>query len=226
MNSVVRKILSTLQRFIREEKGLTTVPTIIGTVSAMAVAGSLANAIINEGTDLANTTEQIVQEAIEGIQGTFQLRGGVIGNAVTDGQDGAIGQLTFTVALVSRNGSVDFTPPYPSSQNTGISAPDSENTIVISYSDKYQYIDDLYWTLEKCGKDNGNNLLEGDELFKITIGGNPVPSQDGGNLIDALDTDLSTDTSFSLEIKSARGALLCIERKTPSCIRDIVNFRY
>ena len=45
------------------------------------------------------------------------------------------------------------------------------NKVVINYIDKNQKVNNLYWTVTKLGNDNGNNLLEQNEKFQITIGG-------------------------------------------------------
>ncbi len=210
----------------RGQKGITTVQTVISGVSFLAVAGGFASAVVSAGMDASQESEQAVHEAIQNIQGTYQIKGPVIAKATTVGSSGTIGQITFTVALAGRGGIVDFTPPVPDAANNGIAGAGSQNPIVISYSDKYQHIENLYWTIARLGRNNGDNLLEDGELFQITIGGGLVPGQTGGNLIDALPAKLSTDTSFTIEMKGARGATLSFERRTPSSIDRIVNFRY
>jgi archaellin len=226
VNGMLIKLIQSLRKIGGEEKGFATIPTIIGAVSAIAVAGTLANAVVYQGSDLSQQAEQMVQETLQNIQGTYQLKGGIIATADETGSKGTIGQLTFTLALVSGGGHVDFTPPTPSAENNGLSAPDSNNTIVISYTDKYQHVDNLFWTLEQYGKNNGDNYLEEGELFQITVGGSKAAGQNGGNLVDALDTDLSTDTVFDIEVKASQGATLRIERRTPSYIDNIIDFRY
>lgn len=227
MNRILKKFIAVLQSVNRGEKGIATIPLILGTVSTLAVAGTLATAVVNQGSDASQEVEKMVQEAIQNVQGTYQLKGCFIGKAATTGPQGTIGQFTFTLALVSSGGCIDFTPPTATTDNTGLADPASNNVIVISYTDKYQHVENLYWTLGKCGKNDGDNLLEDNELFQITIGGSPAAGKNGGNMVDALSRDLSTDTNFNIELKAPQsGATLRIERRTPSVIDNIVNFGY
>jgi archaellin len=226
MNIFLKKIIEILRRISKEQRGIATIPTVLGVVSALAVAGTLANAVVYQGADVSQEAEQVVQETLQNIQGTYQLRGCPIGTAATTGPNGTIGQIIFTLALVSRGGYIDFTPPTPTADNTGLADPASNNIISISYTDKYQHAENLYWTIDTCGKNNGDNLLEYNELFQLTIGGSPVPGQNGGNMVDALGKDLSTDTTFNIEMKAPQGTTLRLERRTPPNIDTIVNFHY
>ena len=99
----------------------------------------------------------------------------------------------------------------------------STNKVVINYIDKNQTVNNLYWTVTKLGNDNGNNLLEQNEKFQITIG-NTDNGTGGGNLIDALAPNyLGINTTFTLEVVTPAGAVLTIERTTPAYIDTIMN---
>ena len=50
--------------------------------------------------------------------------------------------------------------------------------VVLSYYDEFNKVDDLYWTVQKCGSSDGDNLLDENEMFQITIG-NPVNGEGG-----------------------------------------------
>jgi hypothetical protein len=226
MNGIAGTLAKLLTRIFNQEHGFTAIQTAIGVVSSVAVAGTLGTAVVSSATESADTTEQVVQESIANIQGTFDLRGSVVGIASKTGPQGSLGQLTFSLALVCNDGSMDFTPPVPSVENSGLAGPDSLNTIIISYTDDNQYVDNLYWTVAKLGRDDGDYLLEGKEMYQITIGGSKVPGQNGGNLVDALNPDLTTYTKFSLDIKSPQTPNLVLERTTPGYIHNIVNFGY
>jgi archaellin len=224
MNRIWNKFIAILRGINRDEKGIAAMPTIVGAFSTLVVAGTLAGTVVDQGDDLSQEVQKVVQETIQNIEGTYQIKGCVIGRATATGSKGTIGQLTFTVSLASSGGCTDFTPPAASADNTGLSAPDSNNIIIISYTDEYQHVENLYWTLEKLGKNDGDNFLEGNELFQITIGGNTTPGKNGGNMVDALSQDLSTYTTFDIEIKTPQGVTLRMEQTTPSSIENIVNF--
>jgi archaellin len=226
MNAIMGFLTKLLRVLNTQEKGFTAIQTAIGVISSVAVAGTLGTAVVNSGTNAADQTEQVVQEAITNILGTYDLRGSVIGIASKTGADGSLGQLTFSIALVSSSGSIDFTPPSPSPDNSGLAGPDSKNTIIISYADDNQYVENLYWTINKLGNDNGDNILEGREMYQITIGGSRIAGEKGGNLVDALNPDLSTYDKFSIDIKSPQSPILVLERTTPAYIHNIVKFGY
>jgi flagellin FlaB len=225
MNNLIKAIAKLFRTMRSSQQGFTAIQTAVVAVASLAVAGTLGTSLVSAGLDAADETEQMIHTAIQNIQGTFDIRGSVLGKSTTTGSSGTIGQLTFSVALVLSDGSIDFTPPNPSPENNGLAGPDSKNVITISYTDDYQHVDNLYWTIEKLGKDDGDYILNGKEMYQITIGGNKTPSKNGGNLIDALDPLLSTSTKFSLDVKSPQGANMVLERTTPSYIQNIVNFR-
>jgi hypothetical protein len=226
MNAILGNFIQFLRGLVNQEKGFTAIQTAIGVVSSVAVAGTLGTAVVNSASDASEQTQQAVEQAITNIQGTYDLRGSVIGIASKTGSEGSLGQLTFSIALVSSDGAMDFTPPSPSPDNTGLAGPESKNIIVISYTDENQYVDNLYWTVSKLGSDNGDYILEGKEMYQITIGGSRVAGEKGGNLVDALNPDLSTYDKFSIDIKSPQSPILMLERTTPAYIHNIVKFGY
>jgi archaellin len=94
--------------------------------------------------------------------------------------------------------------------------------VVINYIDKDQTVDNLYWTVTRLGNYDDDYLLEDNEKFQITIGGD-TPESAPGNLVDALSTDLSVNDTFSIVLLTPVGAVLEIERTTPAYIDTIMN---
>jgi hypothetical protein len=226
MNGIIGNLKKFIGNLVNQEKGFTALQTAVGVVSSVAVAGSLGTVVVNSATSASDQVEQAVYQTIANIEGTYDIRGSLIGVASKAGAKGTLGQLTFSVALVMGEGSMDFTPPSPSSENDGLAGPDSTNIITIAYTDDNQYVDNLYWTVQKLGRDNGDYILEGGEMYQITIGGSKIAGEKGGNLVDALNPDLSTNSRFSLDIKSPQSPILVIERTTPAYIHNIVKFGY
>lgn len=226
MNGIIRNITKLIRNLVSQEKGFTALQTAVGVVSSVAVAGSLGTVVVNSATSASDEVESAIYQTIDNIEGTYDLRGSLIGIASKAGANGNLGQLTFSVALVMGEGSMDFTPPSPTQENNGLAGPESNNIISIAYTDENQYVDNLYWTVQKLGRDDGDYLLEGGEMYQITIGGSKIAGENGGNLVDALNPDLSTRTRFSLDIKSPQTPILVLERTTPSYINKIVKFGY
>ena len=87
--------------------------------------------------------------------------------------------------------------------------------MVINYIDKDQTVKDLYWTVTKMGNDNGNNLLEANEKFEVTV----------ADLSAAL---MLTSSSASTRPSTLRwwprpAPCLTVERTMPAYIDTIMN---
>ncbi|MDO8473330.1 MAG: hypothetical protein Q7T05_05875 [Dehalococcoidia bacterium] len=221
------KLGAFLQRLRRDQRGaVTIVQAAITGASVLVAGGTFAAATVTSGTDATQQAQQVVHQSIQNILSTMDLRGNVVAIASTTGSKGTVGQVQFTVGLATSGGAVDLTPPQPSPDNNGLPAPDSMNNIIISYTDRDQRVDNLYWTARSLGKNNGDNILDEGEQFLIIIGGNKVPGKNGGNLVDALASHLSTDSRFSIEVKASDGAVLVFDRRTPAAFDPVINFGY
>ena len=106
---------------------------------------------------------------------------------------------------------MDFTAPTAASANSGVANTTSSHKVVINYIDQDQFVEDLYWTITKLGSSDSDDLLEQHEKFEITVGSSAVGAG-GGNLVDALGTDLTVSTDFSIIVSTPVGATLELER--------------
>ena len=211
-----------LKRFLNREKGITGLETAIILIAFVVVAAVFAYTTLSAGLFSTQKSQEAVYAGLKEARSTLELKGGVIATATTVGASGTIGQIDFTVSGVLGGEAIDFTAPSANASNTGTAASTSSNKVVISYVDKDQHVNDLYWTLTKLGDADGDSLLEQNEKFKITIG-NSANGTGGGNLIDALGTDLTVNKTFSIIVSSPVGATLEIERTTPAYIDTIMN---
>jgi hypothetical protein len=219
----IKNHLNRLAKWFRAgQQGFTALQTAIVLTSSVMTAGSVATAVVTSGTQTANEAEQAITETVQNLQGTLMIKGDITGKAYITGAHGTLGQMVFNVGLVLDGGMMDFTPPTVNPTNNGIAGADSSNVVIISYIDNYQRVDDLYWTAAGLGKNNGDYLLEPGEMFQITVG-SANPGQNGGNLIDALNPDLSTYTNFYLNMSPAKSPALMIEQTTPASFSKVVN---
>jgi len=209
-----------LKKFLNHEKGITGLETAIILIAFVVVAAVFAYTALSAGLFSTQKSQEAVYAGLKEAQSTLELKGGVIATANSTGASGEIAMLSFVVSNVLGGEPVDFTPPSDADDN-GIADNDSENIVVINYVDQEQEKNDLYWTIDKLGNADTDDLLEAHERFQINIG-----TTDGlGDLIDALDTNLSVKKTFNLEILTPGGATLNIERTTPAWIDSIVNLR-
>jgi len=206
----------------RGQKGITGLETAIILIAFVVVAAVFAFTALSAGLFSTQKAQEAVYAGLKEARSTLELRGAVIATAGTTGASGTIKQVSFTVGSVLGGEPVDFTAPDAASDNAGSAASGSSNKIVISYIDQDQMVDDLYWTVTKLGEADSDDLLELNEKFEITIG-NATTASGGGNLVDALGTDLTVNKTFTIEVKTPVGAVLNIERTTPAYIDTIMN---
>jgi len=206
---------------LRSEKGITGLETAIILIAFVVVAAVFAYTALSAGLFSTQKAQEAVYAGLKEAQSTLELRGAIIATANTTGSSGSIKQVTFIVSNVLGGEPIDFTAPTAASGNTGLAA-SGNNVVVLSYYDKNQRADDLYWTVTKLGKADSDDLLEVHEKFQITVGSSTAGSG-GGNLIDVLTTDLGVNTEFTIEVKPPIGAVLNIERTTPAVIDTVIN---
>jgi flagellin FlaB len=198
-------------KFIKHEKGITGLETAIILIAFVVVAAVFAYTVLSAGLFSTQKGQEAVYSGLKEAQSTLELKGSVIATANTTGASGTVGQISFVVSNVLGGEPVDFTAP--SSDNAGVASSDSSNKVVINYIDQDQTVKDLYWTLTKVGDDNGNQLLEANEKFQITV----------TDLNSALTTDLTVNKTFDLEVVAPAGAVLTVERTTPAYIDTVMN---
>jgi len=214
-------MVSNIFKVHRGQKGITGLETAIILIAFVVVAAVFAYTALSAGLFSTQKSQEAVYAGLKEAQATLELRGAVIATANTSG--GAVKQINFTVSNALGGEPIDFTAPTVPATASGLAHADSNNVVVIAYIDEYQRVEDLYWTVTKLGKDDGDDLLEASEKFQITIGAATAGSG-AGNLIDALSTNtLDENTEFTLEVKTPVGAILNIERTTPAYIDTIMN---
>ena len=208
----------------RNQKGITGLETAIILIAFVVVAAVFAYTALSAGLFSTQKSQEAVYSGLKEAQSTLELKGGVIATANTTGSSGNIKQISFVLSNVLNGEPIDFTAPTAAGTATGVAATGSSNKIVLSYVDEDQTVNDLYWTVTKLGNADADDLLENQEKFQITIGSGTAGSA-GGNLIDALGTDLTVNKQFSIIVRTPVGAVLEIERTTPPYIDTINNLR-
>jgi flagellin FlaB len=208
----------------KTQRGITGLETAIILIAFVIVAAVFAYAVLSAGLFATQKSQEAVYKGIQSAEGAVIMKGGLVTVAETPGANGIISQITFTLASAGRGNPIDFTPPDPSGANNGHCEAGSKNMVVISYMDGLNKIDDLYWTLQKCGASSPDNLLDVNEIFQITIG-NPVAGAGGGNLVDALGGNpLRVNTTFTIQVTTGgTGSTLVLERTTPAYIDAVMN---
>jgi flagellin FlaB len=182
----------------RDESGQTALETAIILIAFIVVASVFAFTILSAGTASTERGEEAIYSGLDGVQSSMTIRGTVIGQ---DAGSGNLDTVTFTVAMVAGGDPVDFT-----------AAPD--NTVIIGYFDAGQFVNEVPWTVDWVGGNDGDDLLEEGEVAEITV-----------DLAAGLTTPLGANTEFTIEVKPENGAVFTINRTTPATIETVMELR-
>jgi archaeal flagellin FlaB len=186
----------------KSQKGITGLETAIILIAFVVVAAVFAYTVLSAGLFSTQKSQEAVYSGLERTQSTMELKSSVIGTAASAGATSILTNLVFTMAIASGGNSIDFTAP--SGNSGGIAT--GNNSITISYVDKVQRVDNLYWTKTPVGQDNSNNLLEPNEQFQINVS------------TAALTTGITANSTFTIEIKTSKGAVLSFQRTMPGYV--------
>ena len=117
------------------------------------------------------------------------------GDVIGTGDGTDITDLNFTLSLGSGGEAVDFTAQ-------------PNNHVLISYTDATQKVEDLTWDATWIGVGAGPMLDPGEKVqMDVTMPGAGVP----------------VNQTFTIEIKTASGAVLTFERTTPASFGTVVT---
>jgi flagellin FlaB len=212
-------MLNKVMKLHKNEKGITGLETAIILIAFVVVASVFAYTVLSAGLFSTQKSQEAVYSGLQTAQSTVELKGGVVGKAVTTGASGSIAQLTFTLSTVAGGEAIDFTAPTADAQ-TGLAMNDdtANNYVIISYVDSTQRVDNLMWSKAFIGSNDSDDLLEDGEKVQITIGA----AGGLGDLDDALTENIIVNKTFTIELKTAKGAVLTFQRTTGAWI-DAVN---
>jgi flagellin FlaB len=182
-------------RRVREERGITGLETAIVLIAFVVVAAVFAFVVLSTGLFSSERGKETVYAGLQKTRGSMSLTGGVI--ATSDGTQ--ITDLTFGLTLAAGGDAVN------------LDQADTNNRTVISYIDSAVTDNDLaYTTTEVVG--DGDELLEPGELAEVTI-----------DLATACATCIVTSNeSFTLEVKPPSGSYLVIARTTPASMAETI----
>jgi flagellin FlaB len=192
------------RRLSGDQRGITGIETAIILIAFVIVASVFAYVVLSAGLFSTQKAKEAIHAGLNESRSTIEIKGNVFGKM----EDSVLTEVYFTLATTTGGDMIDFTPP-----STG----NITNKVVISYSDSYQLIPSLNWTLTKLNTDAPDNLLDQNELFLITVDLTAVSA----NVTD--DKKPGPYHRFSLEVKPPTGAVLIVERTIPARVDEIVN---
>jgi archaellin len=126
---------------------------------------------------------------------------------------------------------IDLTPPY-TTDGTDLSASGLENVTLLTFIDENLLIPDAAWTVAFVGKNNADYLLESEEKAVITLwmanlvtGAYALGTDDTDPFIDAEADLLDIYDTFTIEVRSEKGAVLVMERSIPGRFDTVMDLK-
>ncbi len=181
-----------------DERGITGLETAIVLIAFVVVAAVFAFVVLSTGLFSSERGKETVFAGLAKTRGSMQVTGSVVGTTNLT----KITNLAFDVTLAAGGDSVNLDPSATS------------NKTIISYQDPSNSIADVTYTTTVIVGDS-DKLLEQGELFEITV------DFTGAQFTSVT---LSTNKTFTLELKPPSGSYLVLQRTTPASLaQSIIN---
>jgi flagellin FlaB len=181
-------------RRIREERGITGLETAIVLIAFVVVAAVFAFVVLSTGLFSSERSKETVYAGLAKTRGSMELEGGVIASSNTT----KVLNVKFDVTLAAGGDQVNMNPT------------DTTNRTVIAYIDNQYSNNNLAYTVQVI-TGNADNLLEQGELFEVTV----------DFTVDA-NINITTNHTFTLEIKPPQGSYMVVQRTTPASINQSI----
>ncbi len=191
------------RRVSQGQEGITGLETAIILIAFVIVASVFAYVVLSAGLFSSQKAKEAIYAGMEETRSTVEIKGDVIGKMI----DGVLQEVYFTVGGRPGSEPVDFTD---TSDNTSDNSTGGRNKVVISFTDQYQRIASVNWTMQRLNSTNNDNLLDANELFQITVD------------LSGTDNVVAYHT-FTLEVKPPVGPVLPIERTVPARGSQYIN---
>ena len=194
----MRKLMNELKLRWNDRRGITGLETAIVLIAFVVVSSVFAFAALSTGLFSSDKAKETIKAGLDEARGTIELRGSIVAKAIdtTGTGDGveptAIDEIALQISGAAGGSSIDLSP----------------GRTIIKYIDANQSINLVSgdFAVIPLGSADTNYLLEPGELYELKITG----------LVDKLDPDLTADKRFTLEVKPPKGAVLHLERRTPT----------
>jgi flagellin FlaB len=194
----MKRLLGTLRRVHREERGITGLETAIILIAFVVVATIFAFVVLTTGIFSSERGKETVYAGLQKARGTMEVRGGIVASAT--GSPLAVDKISFAVATTAGGESIPLDPAA------------TNNRTVIAYRDATTIDDDVTYTVTDI-VGNTNTLLEPGEVKVITIAASDI----------AGTPSLAANNRFTLEVQTPVGAVLDITRQLPAELSTVMQ---
>jgi flagellin FlaB len=188
----MKRLLSTLRRSHRDERGITGLETAIILIAFVVVATVFAFVVLTTGVFSSERGKESVFAGLNKARGTLELRGGVVASSSGCPTTCEVSAIQFAVANSAGGDPVSLA-------NSG------DNRTILAYRDSTAIDNDVVYSIDVIVGDT-DSLLEPGELFNVYVAQEDI---DGA-------TDLNPNQRFTLEVQAPLGAVLDITRQLPA----------
>ena len=192
MKNLITKFTNRTNPLLRDQRGITGLETAIVLIAFVVVSSVFAFAALSTGLFTTDKAKETIKAGLSEARGTMELKGSVLAAAAVTGNSGTVDTISFQVSNAAAGEAIDMT-----AGNTIIKYTDNNQTKNLDTSSLF--------TATEVGSGDGDSLLERGEVFEVII----------LDMVGLLDTDLGTDTTFTLEVVPPKGVVLFIQRNTP-----------
>ncbi len=185
---------------LKDEKAFTGLEAAIVLTAFIVVAAVFSYMVLGAGFFSTEKAKEVVHTGVEQATSSMQFSGDIIAKEGSTAD--TIGYIIATTTLTAGESSID------------IGSGSANSNLTISYSDSLIYAPDATWSRTWIETRDSNDMLDYGEKVELNI---TVPS---GSLLAANAT--ATDAEISINIKPVAGAILPINKRTPSAINSVM----
>lgn len=220
-----------------KQRGITGLETAIILIAFVVVASVFAFTVLSTGVFSTERAKETIFAGLEQTKSSLVPSGSVIAFRGYVGSTEAIFKFSIIVEGVTGGEPIDMTPPY-TADGSGTD-PDSSvttNRTSIVYVDDNQILQNVPWSINYIGDDNGDSLLDEGEKAEIVVwllnrttatavtANSSVNYMSSGGLTSS-GTLLTPNDQFTIEVQPTTGAVLTIRRTLPAALDSIVNLK-
>jgi archaeal flagellin FlaB len=183
-----------LNRWMKEESGITALETAIILIAFVVVAAIFAFTVLTTGTFLTERSKEAAYAGLQEVRGSMELKGSLVLESTGD-------YVVFNLATVAGGSSVDLS-------KVKMMYRDSTNNTDLTYDSGATNPAAGHWIATDSTGGSGMTILGAGALTKIRV--NPTPS-------------ITANMVFALEVKPPTGGILLIERTAPAQIDQVTD---
>ncbi len=183
-----------LNRFMKDESGITALETAIILIAFVVVAAIFAFTVLSTGTFLTERSKEAAYAGLEEVRGSLELKGSLV---LEDTGDAVV----FNLATVAGGSSVDLS-------KVRMMYRDASSNVDLTYNSGTTPGDGEWVSTTAAATPAALQILASSQLAKIEVN---------------LSTAITANKTFALELKPPSGGIMLIERTAPAQIDQVTD---